>query len=191
MDINPLYTKKEFLEKINKVFHSSDWLPSAKIKQFFIPSFYRKLKNIISRINYRPIKKQMHYQYSKALMTKGLNGVFNSEEFLDFVSRIINSKVKAINGEIRRFTWEDHTLLHDKDGEKPGFDIIFEFTENWQGSYGGYTVYTDGQGNSSIIYPEPNTLLIVKRKKGVQKFVKYLNYKSENKYRYAFFANIE
>ena len=187
MEINQLYLKKESLKKIKEVFHSSEWLPSVKLPKFLNKQEYNKIKYSIEKLKYIKIKKPIHCQYEKANITKEIRSLLDSKDFKELIKKITGKSIKNIKGEIRKFTWKDHTLIHDEQ-EKPGYDLILEFTDNWKESFGGYTAYTNGLGNSSIIYPEENTLNIIQRKKGIQRFIKYINNKAKNKYRYAVFA---
>lgn len=181
MEINPLYLKKETLEKIKDIFNSSEWLPSAKIKYFLNKEDYKKIKNEIIKLKFNKNKKLMHYSYSKTEIPEKLNKFVNSDKFKKIIFEIAGEN--KINFELRRFGWRDYILLNDLDNEKNGIDVILEFTENWNEEFGGETVYTNSIGFNSKIIPEGNTLNIIKRE-NVQRFVKYVNNKAKNRFRY-------
>ena len=74
-------------------------------------------------------------------------------------------------------------MLHDKKVEKPGTDIIFDFSDKWQDDYGGHIVYVDGRGNYITTPVQGNTVSIVKRSSSIQKFVQYVNNHGKDKKR--------
>ena len=106
----------------------------------------------------------MHFRYSKTSM------IMNTKHLEDFVSKIINNKIK-IKGSIYKFRWKDYTLVHR---QKAGYDVIIDFTDAWDERYGGLVFYKDQDGNNNKLLPKPNTLIVVKRKR-VQRFFKYVN----------------
>ena len=70
-------------------------------------------------------------------------------------------------------------------------DIIIDFTQEWDGSYGGAVVYADGSGEFHKIVIAENTLTITQRKEGVQKFVQYVNHFSGKKNRVLFLGTLQ
>ena len=81
-------------------------------------------------------------------------------------------------------------MLNDEIVEKPGIDAIIDFADGWRHEAGGSVVYVDGTGDFFKIPPSGNTLTLIERKKGAQKFVQYLNHYSNGKKRYFILGNI-
>ena len=133
----------------------------------------------------------MQYSYSVPKTPKTLAQFISSKQLKNYISRIISKKIKNINGRMYRFEWKDYTLLHDKNTEKEGFDFILDFTDNWDEKADGRIIYTDGKGSYNYIPSLPNTLTIIHRKKGFQKFVQYINHYSNNSKRCLFIGLLE
>jgi hypothetical protein len=102
------------------------------------------------------------------------------------IARAIDAYVLSIAGEkpvrdgTRRFHHRDYTLLHDAAGQKPGV-IAPLFLDAWEPAWGGRVVLRKGSSTIANIAPHANTLAIVRREKGVQSFVKYVNHRAGKK----------
>ena len=81
------------------------------------------------------------------------------------------------------FSVGDYTLLNDGRTEKDGIDIIFDLTEQWDPSAGGVITYVDGTGDALKIHIKSNSLIIVRRQREMQRFVKYVNHNAGKKRR--------
>ena len=74
------------------------------------------------------------------------------------------------------FSQKDYTLLNDSYTEKPGVDIIFDLTVGWDSAWGGTITYVNGTGDALKLPVKPNSLMIIRRQKDEQRFVKYVNH---------------
>lgn len=187
--INKIYLKEENMGKLRKIFNLNRELRSIKMEKFFDKQDFNKIKKSILQSRFIKKEKPMHYKYSIS-KNKNFNKALNSKSMKNLISKITGKKIRKINGNICCFGWKDYTLLHDDAIEKPGFDIIFDFNEYWNSDSGGIVAYSDNHGNSNAIEPGCNTLIIVKRKKGVKKFVKYLNNLAGKRKRMLYFGNL-
>ena len=176
MAINELYLKNT--EKIRKMFYDNKDFPSIQLYDFFIPECYNQMKKDINKLRYKKSYLATSHSYSE--------GDFNvvPKELMAFVSRIVNKKISKMKLRVLKFSWKDYLIINDKLKENPGFDIIFDITDDWNQDYGGSLVYVDGSGDHFHIPPKGNTLIIAERKKGVQKFVQYVNNLSKGKKHY-------
>jgi len=82
-------------------------------------------------------------------------------------------------------------ILNDKYLDKSGIDIIIDITKNWDEKWGGLFTYTDGLGNYVQVPPAENSLTIVKRKKGMNGFINYINHYAKKKERIVLIAKLQ
>jgi hypothetical protein len=153
------------------------------LNNFFANDFYKKLKKEVFSLNYKKSYIPNLHSYSKASLGKTLHSLFNSKEFLAFISKLMKKKIKNTGGEAFCFSNGDYTILSDKTKRKPGIDIIIDFTDKWNNNYGGKITYVDGKGNYYHLSVKGNSLFIVKRE-NIQRFVQYVNNKGKNNRRY-------
>ena len=189
--INNSYLNEQTIKKIKELFLSNKDFPSIKLQNFFDKVFYDGIMKEILNSKYKKAVKPMQYSYSTSKTPKILNKFLNSVTLKNFISKIINKKIKRVNGSFYKLEWKDYTLLHDENTEKEGFDFILDFTNNWNQKTDGRIIYTDGKGNYNYILSLPNTLTIIHRKNGFQKFVQYINHYANNNKRYLFIGLIE
>lgn len=187
--INKIYFKGENTARLKGIFLANERLPSIIMPDFLEKKDYAALENAVKRCKYKIEKEPMHFRYSASETPKIFSNMINSKGTSQLISRIINKKIKKIGGKLYNFGRKDYTLLNDEKMEKPGFDIIIDFG-GWDGGFGGMITYSDGMGNSDALEPRPNTLTIVKRKKGMQKFVKYVNNEAGKRKRLFFMGSI-
>ena len=189
--INNSYLSEQTIKKVRGLFLSNREFPSIKLQNFLDKQFYAQLTQEILNSKYKKAVMPMQYSYSVSKTPKTLAKFINSEQLKNYISRIIGKKIKNINGSMHRFEWKDYTLLHDKNTEKEGFDFILDFTDSWDEKADGRIIYTDGKGNYNYMLSLPNTLTIIHRKNGFQKFVQYINHYSNNNKRCLFIGLIE
>ena len=184
MAINKIYLEKKNQERIKQMFYDNKDFPSIQLHDFFIPECYKQMKRETSKLKYKRSYLATSHSYSES----NFNVV--PKELMAFVSKIINKKVSKIKLKVLKFSWKDYVIINDKLKEKPGFDIILDITDDWNQDYGGSLVYVDGSGDHFHIPPKGNTLTIAERKKGVQKFVQYVNNLSKDKKRCLIVATV-
>ena len=165
MEINKFYSGK--IEQVKKSF--SEDFPSVTLFDFFEKKDFIKLQKRIRSLQYKKEKKTLTHSHSKASIT------LSDKELINFLSKITNKKIKKLSGQVLSFGWKDYTILHDTVKEKQSYDIIIDLTNSWQEDFGGNIIYVDGTGDYVKIPDRRNTLTIVKRKKNIRHFVKYVN----------------
>lgn len=173
VSMNPLYENPSNISQIKDLFKSNEKLPSIKLPKFF--SDYDKIK---LPANFKKDSHPIHFSYSVAVQ-KDLEKFLSSKQFLDFVLKITGKKLK-FHSKLIKLDWKDYSIINDDAIEKPGFDVIIDFSSNWNDE-GGSIVYTDGKGETFFIPAEPNNLVLVQRKKGVHRFYQYVNHKAKGK----------
>ena len=133
------------------------------LRDFFTKEEYKELRNKIAELDFKKDVNIVHHSYSQA--------EFSFKD--DFFG---NLKCKTY-----LFTWKDYQILHDKFVEEPGIDVIIDLTDHWNAQWGGVVTYVDGSGDYTEILPLANSVAIVKRKKGMNRFVRYVNHYAKGK----------
>jgi hypothetical protein len=189
--VNPHYLSTSVLAQVRNAFHSNKDVPSVTLQKFFSEEEYKKLSRAMAKAAFRKTVDKMHYSYSTAKMPKAVKDAVNDTTAKKFISMVLNKEIKDINGKLCMFQWKDYTLLHDETVEKPGVDVILDFTPSWDEKAGGKIVYVDGSGNSHHIPASPNTLSVTMRNESVQKFVQYCNHYAGKRKHTLFFGAVE
>lgn len=184
MDINPVYKTEESLLQIKKIWQEKH---SIMLANFFTEASYKKKEKEMKNAVYK--RDCMPDQYSYA--TKKEKEFERNKELLQFLAQVLQKKTVRIVGEMVQFSWKDYTTLHDKNKEKPGIDIIIDLTPEWDDSYGGAVVYSDGKGGYTKVFTQKNSLLLVRREQGIQRYVQYVNNLSRGKKRYLFIGKVQ
>ena len=182
--INPLYIKKESIEQLQKAWLNKEIFSHIVLTKFFTKEFHaqkeKELRKLFFKRNSRPDK------YSFAQAKASSLHIFDNKELQEFISQILEKKIRAILGEAQYFSWKDYTLLSK---EKSGIDIIFDFTENWKEEWGGSLIYKDDKGRYLKCMAISNTMIIIKRKT-VQKYIQYINNLAKGEKRYILVGKI-
>lgn len=165
--INSLYKEVRVIAQMKEALEQQGVL--------LLPEFVdeKSYQDMLSRI--RKTKGEKNYSPAKFSFSE-LNIKFDflkSKELASFV-RIVTGRQLSEDFELMKFSHKDFTLLHDDFVGKNGFDIYFFIMENeWDASWGGNLVYSGK--DTKIITPQPNSLVIVKKKSDMQPFIKYIN----------------
>ncbi len=182
-EVNSLYLKEETKQKIRKSFLHGEF-PAVILKDFFSKKFYEELQKKVSSLNFRKDNVVLHHSYAVG------NFKLPSKECTDFLSFATKKKIEEVYGTAYLLTWKDYMILNDKYLEKPGIDIILDLTDNWNAEWGGVVTFTDGRGTVYPIPPAANSLAVVERKKGLQKYIQYSNHYGKEKKRLLLIATL-
>ena len=177
--INKLYLRKENIKQIKKILYSSNNLNSIELPNFLDGPYYDALRKRIISLKYKSYIDPLNFKYSMANVPAAL---INDPNLLAFVSLVFGKKINHIDAYSYKLRWKDYTILNDDSLEKAGVDVIFDLTENWDEKNGGVVVYADGTGEYFTLPPRKNSMFIVRRKRNVHKFIKYLNHYSKERY---------
>ena len=178
--VNPIYLTKENLQKIKESFLNSEF-PAVILKDFFNTKSFEELNKKVNSLNFKKEVNLLSHSYSSSDIT------LDSKEFLNFLSNVLSDKNK-FTFKAYIFTWKDYLILNDEFVEKPGLDIIINISD-WNPGWGGVINYTGGKGDAYPIPVEKNSLAIVNRRKGIQKFVQYVNHYGKNRERIVIIGN--
>ena len=173
---NPKEIKASFREKKD--------FPSVVLFDFFEKDIFRLVEKEIFKLSFYREKKPMFHSYASANLPNVLRKIFSSPEFTGFITKVIGKKFTRFRAQIYSFSARDYTLLNDSHKETAGIDIIFDFTEVWDSSSGGQITYVNGTGDALKLPIKQNSLMIVRRQKNVQRFVKYVNHTARKKRRH-------
>ncbi len=148
---------------------------------FFEHSYYERLQKQIKELSFKRSYQPSLHSYRSADLPLDVTSLINSKEFISFISKNAKISVKKIEAKAFLFEAKDYTLLHDMTEEKPGIDIIIDFTEKWNERFGGMMTYADGNGHSFMVPSKSNSLIIAERNKGIQRFMQYVNHTAKGR----------
>ncbi|HME86790.1 MAG TPA: hypothetical protein VKE88_00045 [Candidatus Nanoarchaeia archaeon] len=188
VEFNQGYFTKTMLATIKTSFKANKELPSVQLQSFISKNAYNSLQKEISKLKFKNEYVVLHHRYARAELPVKLQKEFVSKELVSFISSITGKKIKKLSAIQLQST--SYQIIDDRNLEKPGFDIIFDLSSDWDDSFGGSIVYVDGSGEYTKIPSQANSLLIVERKKGVQKFIQYVNHHAQKKKRVFLIATI-
>lgn len=181
MAINPLYLNNS--EQIVKSF--SEDFPGAILFDFLEESYFKQLQKKIRSLTFRKEKKLLTHSYHQAVTS-----FLNTPEIRNFIFAVTKKRVKKIVATVLYLGWKDYTILNDTVHEKQNYDFILDLDYLWDEHAGGLVFYSDGRGNFVKIPPRRNTLTVVKRKKNLRQFVKYVNHHAGRKKRQLLFIRV-
>ena len=180
--INGQY-KELTVQKVLRTILITSGFPSVQLLQFFTPNGYNKIVKEIERLSFKKEWEPLTHSYTKAPVPRSLQELLDSSSFLSLVSAIIGKKMTKVEGATYLLSWKDYSLLHDTTVEEPGADVVFDFTSDWDPSFGGAVTYTESDGSYVRVPAAANMLFIAVRKKE-QKFIQYVNHYGKDKKRY-------
>jgi hypothetical protein len=190
MAINENYSSKENIKQIKEEFNKGEF-KAISLQDFFDKETFKKMFINIKGLQFKEKRQPNIYNYKIKIAPKHIQAILNSKEITKLIEEITNNQVKELQFEAFLFTWKNYTLLHDKAIEKPGIDIIFELTQEWEEHFGGATIYTDTKGNVQKIMPQANTLSIIQRNTNQHKYIQYVNNLSRETRKYFLLATIK
>jgi Rps23 Pro-64 3,4-dihydroxylase Tpa1-like proline 4-hydroxylase len=190
LKINAPYADKETIKGLQQGFLYDKELPSIQLLSFFEKKSYDLLRKMLISLRYQKKKHPIEHAYKVAKIPFSIQKVFSSSALLSLLSHVIRKKVKSLEMQCLSFSWKDYTILHDQTVKATGYDIFFDFTDDWKETHGGALVYVDGTGSYSTVSAEGNKLVVVKRNKGVQHFLQYVNHLAGKKKRYILMGRI-
>lgn len=177
--INPAYLQTRILYDAAKRFAQEG---SIQLHQFLIPEAAQKIITALQRaplaLHEMPDRYRCHEPKAVPLPGKELQRVLaTAHEIRKVISTIVGKPVRFQDACWCVYAHKDYTLLHDKNKEPPGYDVILDLTPRWDNRACGYHSYVDGKGSELVrVAPAANALTIVRRPKDVMKFVKYVNH---------------
>ncbi|HLC98017.1 MAG TPA: hypothetical protein VJC21_04515 [Candidatus Nanoarchaeia archaeon] len=183
MGVNTRYVNA--VKQIKTELQKRSAVPSIQLFDFFEEKEYWRLRKAMQHLPFRHEKKLLYFSYSAAAVPQHLL----PSGLLAFLEQVLGKKPQ--HWMAYRFSWKDYCLLHDKSIEKPGTDLILDCTEEWPKNAGGKLIYTDAEGNGYPLAIQGNSLAIIVRKKGIQKFFQYVNHYSRGRERLLLLGTLE
>lgn len=174
--------------KLVGIFAANKQLPSVVLPNIFTAAAYAQLQKYVVAAAYHGKNHPIEYRYDEAKLPKAVVAALNDPEVLQLITAATGKKAAAVKGKLLRLSHRSYTLLNDKAVEKPGIDVVISFS-SWQPEWGGNVTYFSNGIHIPLLLQE-NTLAIVQRKQGVQKYVKYVNNKAGKNKRYVLVAVI-
>ncbi len=172
---------------IHSSFQEKKDFPHVALFDFLDKEVYYQIRKELLGLSLSPEKRPLFHSYSSAPVPSSLRRTLFSPTVIRFIAEITGKKRKReINfnqAQVYSFSARDYTLLNDSYKEKPGIDLIFDFTDGWGPSSGGQITYVNGTGDALQLPIQPNMFALVRRQKNTQRFVKYLNHRVGKKKR--------
>ena len=176
MVVNTLYLDAGILKSARTIYNKQN-PKNLRLENFFQKPVYALLQKKLEKAKYSLKFHPYKYKYSIAKV-KEVNSFLNGQYFAKIIKTIIRFKKSKLKYEIRKFERGNYTLLHDAEKEKPGIDFILSFSKN-NNNFGGYNVYLTEHVELLQLEPFPNSISFVERKKGVMKFMKYVQHRQK------------
>ena len=180
--INPVYLNPGNIAMLQNAFCDQAYLV---LREFIQPQLFADLMNATLKFTHvGPANVQSFSKLYKCDdIWAQIIAWFQSEQFKNFLESITGLNLSAFTDiSVRKFSFEDYTLVHDKIIEPLGLDVIFSFplfsndTNEWNDSWGGQLQYVYEKDSIFTHTPQRNELVLVYRSDAeVHKFVKYVN----------------
>ena len=183
IETNPSYLKDEMKQKIRKSFLHSEF-PAVLLNDFFTKEFYLELKKKVSTLDFKKNVNVLHHSYATAPFKVSF------KELPHFISFVTKKKVDEINFTAYLLTWKDYQILNDRYLEKSGIDMIIDVTDHWDSTWGGAVTFTNGKGTIHPLNLIGNSVALVERTKGLQRYIQYFNHHGKEKKRLLLIASI-
>ncbi|HIH14734.1 MAG: hypothetical protein QT08_C0009G0069 [archaeon GW2011_AR17] len=184
--INPIYKKKDSIEKLQKAWNTKEIFPHILLTKIFPQVIYKQKEKEIKILFFKRESRPDRYSFAQA-KASSLH-IFDNKELHAFLSEVLQRKIKHILGEAYYFSWKDYKVVL-KEQDKNAIDIIFDCTEDWKEEYGGSLIYKDEKGRYIKFMGLPNTMIIIERK-NTEKYIQYVNNLSKGKKRYLLIGKI-
>lgn len=181
--LNPTYLKEETLQKVRKSFQHSAF-PAVILQHFFSKEYYPELRKKVLSLQFRNDKVVIHHSYASAQFKLSLQDLDHS------LAAITKKKIEEIIFTAHLMSWKDYMILNDRYVEKTGIDLIIDLSEDWNDEWGGVISYTDGSGTVYPLSLKPNSAALVERKKGMHKYIQYVNHYGKGKKRIFLIATL-
>jgi hypothetical protein len=154
---------------------------SIQLGQFLLPEAFKKaalpLQKTAVREHYLPDQYRCHEPKTIPAAVKRLQRWLKTKEAAAIISAIVDDRVRCKESCLCVYAHRDYTVRHDKNIEPPGYDVLLDLTPRWNNRACGHHSYVNADGNELVRIPVAgNTLAIIRRPAGVQKFVKYVNH---------------
>lgn len=179
--MNETYLDSKTTTQIHDAFCEDEKVPSVLLSDFLGIDFLPIVKKEVDSLSFTQDDSPLYHSYHIADLPGSLLELFESKAFLDFVSGVIGKNVTGVKAKTYLFSSGHYTLIHDDVVLDPGIDLVLDLTAGWNPDFGGSVVYVDGSGDYKAIPPASNSITLVERKAGVQKFVQYVNHLATKK----------
>lgn len=172
---NQVYLAEETITAMRDEFLKNGFI---QLSDFLTQSFFSQCLASVQKSSFTKKYVPDRFSFSEAKIPAEISKLLTSKQFADFVSSIVGKKLSLKNLKILSFSHKDYTLLHDNLKGYSGFDLVFDFNTIDE-SCGGFTSYVRNGQEVVRIVPIANALTLIKRRKDMLSFVKYVNHRSE------------
>lgn len=172
--INPVYLKKEIGLEMNKVFKNEGVI---KLSDFLNSENYLNLSLKLWNAKGRRVLIPDKCSFEE-LQERSVKEFVSSKDFTNLINKIIGKEARVDEIIVKRMGWRDFTLIHDEEKEinkEEKIEFFFFISGKWDSKCGGSKIYNH-DGKTLVFSPESNSLCIIKKKRDMNSFIKYINH---------------
>jgi hypothetical protein len=130
----------------------------------------------LSKIKWKINKNILSHSYSTAPLTPTIKTLVSSLEFKSFITSLLHQKTSSFKFELILYNWKDYTILNDTIEHPREYDIVLDFTTDWDAKAGGSVIYTDGTGNYIKLPIQKNLMAVINRRIQPNRYTQYCNH---------------
>lgn len=182
------YLTEESMQQLQKAFAADTKFPSVVCQDFFEASFYQKLKKALMQLQFERVEHPGEHCYGGGDIPPPVKNILKNKELLGFLEGLLKKKIQHLSWRGYSFGWKDYWLLEKV--KATGIDIIVDLSDGWNENAGGLVVYRDAEGNFRKIPASGNLLAVMVKKKGVQRYLQYINHYAGKQHRYLLLSRI-
>lgn len=174
--INIAYQNEETISKVKTSFSLAK-PRSILLNDFLEEKLYSKILNEFSKSKDKKIYSPHLHSYSELEAPKELIELVKSQFFTSFIQKVTGKKMGPVKFSCQKFKHQDYTLISEKNKSKERTEFFFIFTSSeWQAQQGGYTAYSQGDGQPVIFPVIKNSLAVIQTENETYDFVKYIKH---------------
>ncbi len=180
--------------------HYESMSPSSiTLHDFFSKEFYPTLRQTVLGVHLKPHYNPVQYRFSFGMLGV-TDAVFMHEQVSRVLCSISGFSSVTVLG-VYSFGSCDYTILHDDVGgfKRNGLGslpcdfgalAIFDFSGDWDPTWGGRDVFVDGTGNFVYVPVRGNTCTLISLG-SVERFVEYVNHYAQERKRYVVICGLK
>lgn len=188
--IHPEYLTEESEQQLRRAFLADKEFPSVACKDFLDAAPYRELQKHMQRLRFQREEQPGGHCFGKAALPAALREILESKEVLGFLESLLNKKIKKIAWNAYCFQWKDYWLLPEQ-SEPAAHEVLFDLSGEWREDASGLIVLRDAHGNFLKLPAGGNIVAVVERKKGLRRYVQYVNHYAGKQKRYLILGKID
>ena len=174
--VSEIYLNEKLIKRMKESYFSSGEM--LRLDGLFNQIRYEALLSRLKELKWQHRKISDRFSYDSFGNVNELREIFLSDDFKEFLSGILGSKVIDANFEVLRFGHGDYTLMHDNEKLGERIEWFMFFSDFWDETFGGQIVYSrfDSVDESFVFPVAGNSFILIKKARDLGRFVKYINH---------------